>query len=168
MKTLTCECHVELYDHYNSFSEAERQLFAAAKAALHNAYAPYSNFQVAAAVWLSDGSIYQGNNQENAAYPSGLCAERVALFYASAIKPDIAPRGIAVTVNYEHHPDFDQIVSPCGGCRQVIAEYEHKFKQPICIYLLGSGTKVAVIRTMSELLPLLFSGDVLKSFSTPK
>lgn len=166
MQTLICECRVELYDDHSSFSDLEKSLFATTRAALQNAYAPYSNFQVAAAVLLADGSIYQGNNQENAAYPSGLCAERVALFYASAIKPDIPPLGIAITVNYDRHPTFDQVVSPCGGCRQVIAEYEYKFKLPITIYLLGRGEKVAIVRSMNELLPLLFSGDVLKSFST--
>lgn len=165
MKKISYECSVELYDNYAKFSEQEKELFAQARAALQNAYAPYSNFQVAAALLLADGSIYQGNNQENAAYPSGLCAERVALFYASAIKPQVPPVGIAVTVNYDKHPSFDQIVSPCGGCRQVIAEYEYKFKQPINIYLLGKGEKVALIRSVSELLPMLFSGDVLKSFA---
>lgn len=165
MKQISYECNVELHDNHNAFDEQIKELFRATRASLQNAYAPYSNFQVAAALLLSDGTIYQGNNQENAAYPSGLCAERVALFYASAIKPHIAPLAIAVTVNYEKHPSFDQIVSPCGGCRQVLAEYEYKFKQPINIYLLGQGEKVVVIRSVSQLLPMLFSGDVLKSFA---
>lgn len=167
MKTIRFECNVELYETYGGFNEQEKTLFAAAKAALKDAYAPYSNFQVGAAVLLENGEIYKGNNQENAAYPSGLCAERTALFYAMAVRPTVAPKAIAVTVNYEAHPTFDDLVSPCGGCRQVLAEYEYRFKKPIIVYLLGKNERVFVVRSMAQLMPMLFSGDILKAFKTP-
>ena len=164
MQVLKVVAEVEQHPDYTTFSDAERQLFAAAHAACHRAYAPYSDFQVGAAVLLADGQIYEGNNQENAAYPSGLCAERVALFYVSATHPDIPIAAVAVTVNHDRAPDFDDLVSPCGGCRQVIAEYEHKFKQPIKIYLLGRDERVSVIPSMQVLLPFFFSSEVLGKF----
>ncbi len=167
MKIMRLECNVELYDTYSEFTEQEKALFAAAKASLKDAYAPYSNFQVGAAVLLENGEIYKGNNQENAAYPSGLCAERTAMFYAMAIRPTIPPKAIAVTVNYDLHPTFDDIVSPCGGCRQVLAEYEFRFKKPIVVYLLGKQERVFLVRSMAQLMPMLFSGDILKAFKSP-
>ncbi len=164
MITVTLEINVAVHDDYTSFSAQEKTLFAAAKAACDDAYAPYSNFHVGAAVLLENDEIFKGNNQENAAYPSGLCAERVALFYASAVRPNIAIKALAITVDYSN-TDFDEIVSPCGGCRQAIAEYEHKFKQNITIYVLGRNDKVFVIKSMKDLLPFLFSGDILKAFN---
>ena len=154
----------EVHDDYGLFSGVEKKLFRAAKTACNEAYAPYSNFGVGAAVLLDNGLIYKGSNQENAAYPSGLCAERVALYYASANHPNVRMKAIAITVQYQKHNDFDEIVSPCGACRQVMAEYEYKFGQPIKIYLLGRNEKVCVIDSVSNILPFLFSGDILKAF----
>jgi len=168
MKEIKIKSSLKLYEDYSSFNEQEVALFKATKKAVNNAYAPYSRFRVGAAVLLADGSIYEGNNQENAAYPSGLCAERVALFYASSIHPDIAIKAIAVTIDYSNNENFDDIISPCGGCRQVIAEYEHKFSQPITVYLLGRAEKVCVVASMSELLPFYFSGDILRAFTEKK
>ena len=168
MKELKVESSLKFFEDYSSFNEEEIALFHACKKAVEQAYAPYSTFRVGAAVLLEDGSIYEGNNQENAAYPSGLCAERVALFYASAIKPDIAVKAVAVTIDYSNNPDFEDIISPCGGCRQVIAEYEHKFDQAIKIYLLGKENKVCMIDSMKVLLPFYFSGDILRAFTEQK
>lgn len=165
MKELKIESSIKIFEDYSSFNAEEVALFKTCKKAVNQAYAPYSRFRVGAAVLLEDGSIYEGNNQENAAYPSGLCAERVALFYASAIKPDVGIKAIAVTIDYSNNPDFDEIISPCGSCRQVIAEYEHKFKQPISIYLLGKKEKVCLIDSMKTLLPFYFSGDILRAFT---
>lgn len=165
MKELKIESSIKIFEDYSSFNTEEVALFNSCKNAVNQAYAPYSRFRVGAAVLLEDGSIYQGNNQENAAYPSGLCAERVALFYASAIKPDVAIKAVAVTIDYSNNPDFDEIISPCGGCRQVIAEYEHKFNHPISIYLLGKEENVCLIDSMKTLLPFYFSGDILRAFT---
>ena len=153
---------VKVYDNYDSFSSEEVALFKATKAACLNAYAPYSNFFVGAAVLLADGQIWQGNNQENAAYPSGLCAERVALFHASANNPDLEVKAIAIVAKKGNASDFlAQPAPPCGSCRQVIAEYEHKFKNDIKIYLLGENEQAWAFKSMKNLLPLAFSGDFL-------
>ncbi len=161
MKTVKIECTLEMHDNYSAFSEEEVKLFQLAKSACDKAYAPYSNFRVGAAVVLEDGQIFQGNNQENAAYPSGLCAERVALFYAMSMHPNKKATAIAITVDYKSHPQFQDVVAPCGGCRQVIAEYEHKFNNDIKIYLLGREEKVCIVPSMKAMLPLVFTGDML-------
>lgn len=163
MKKVKIEAEFDLHDDYTSFSEAQKQLFQRAKDACLNAYAPYSNFQVGAVVLMRNGNIYEGNNQENAAFPSGLCAERSALYYAAAVNPNVPVDAIAVTVNYAG-TTFADIVSPCGSCRQAIAEYEQKYGSPITIYLLGPDEKVCVVHSIRDLLPLLFSGEVLKEF----
>ena len=171
MEKLKIEITLDVYNTYASFSEEERALFQAAKTACLSAYAPYSRFKVGAAVLMADGSIYPGNNQENAAYPSGLCAERVALFYAGADKPEVPVKAIAVTFHYTENKDddadtttADDIPSPCGACRQVIAEYEHKFQQAIKICLLGKDEKVIVASSMQDLLPLVFSAELLGKY----
>ena len=99
-----------------------------AKSALKTAYAPYSGFFVGASVLLENGEIINGSNQENVAYPSGLCAERVALFYAGARYPDVKVKTIAVSVLSKNFEVTD-VISPCGACRQVMAEYEEKQEQ---------------------------------------
>ncbi len=164
MKEIRIETIVKVYESYDSFSPTEQLLFEKAKKACDNAHAPYSKFHVGAAVLLENGLMFEGNNQENAAYPSGLCAERVALFYAMANYPNTAVKAIAITVDYEN-TDFEEIVSPCGGCRQVIAEYEHKFEQDIVLYLLAPKQKVCVLPSVSSILPLLFNGDILQAFN---
>ena len=164
MKTIQLAVTIEAYDNHQDFTEQEQQLFATARKACLNAHAPYSKFQVGAAVLLADGQVFEGNNQENAAYPSGLCAERVAIFYASATNPNTPVKAIAVTINYDLNPNFDEIVSPCGGCRQVLVEYEHKFGNNITIYMVGKNERVYVVRSMKQLMPMSFSGDVLADF----
>lgn len=123
------------------------------------AYAPYSGFRVGAAVLLSDGTIVGGNNQENAAYPSGLCAERVAMFHANAAYPDTAPVAIAIAATKDGaivpHP-----VPPCGSCRQSLLETEIRHGRPIQV-LLYDGTDVTLISSVHDLLPLSFSGGTL-------
>lgn len=133
----------------------------AAKAA-RRAHAPYSGFNVGAAVLLDDGTIVEGNNQENAAYPSGLCAERVAIFYASATFPEKKIKAIAVTA-YSGIVPVKAPVSPCGACRQVMAEYETKHHSPLRIIMHGETGEVFVTDSVSALLPLMFDKKSLEN-----
>lgn len=148
------------YDVYQNISDLEEKdqcLLEKAKEAMNNAYAPYSKFKVGAAVELDNGIIITGNNQENAAYPSGLCAERTAVFYASSQYPNQKINTIAIIAqNNSVEP-----VSPCGACRQALAEYEYKFKNPIRV-ILGSNGKVYILKSVESLLPLLFDRNNLK------
>ena len=145
---------------YNSIDELNNEdkvLINSAKLAADRAYSPYSKFSVGAAVLLANGEIIQGNNQENAAYPSGLCAERVALFYANSKYPDVAVKAIAITAK-KNNKFNSSPVPPCGSCRQVMLETETRFKTPIKIILFGEN-KIQIINKVSDLLPLDFTAD---------
>jgi cytidine deaminase len=131
-----------------------------ARKAAGGAYAPYSKFRVGAAVLLENGEIVIGNNQENAAYPSGLCAERVALFYANASHPGVAVKAIAISA-IDENGEVHESVTPCGSCRQVMLESEYKFGKPIKIILDGAK-KILVVEGVESLLPLSFKPDSLK------
>jgi cytidine deaminase len=147
----------DVYQSINDLEEKDQFLLEKAKEAMVNAYAPYSKFNVGAALELDNGIIISGNNQENAAYPSGLCAERTAVFYASSQYPHQKITAIAVVAqNNSAEP-----VSPCGACRQALAEYELKFKHPIRV-ILGSSGKVYVLKSVESLLPLMFGQNDLK------
>jgi len=149
------------YESSAEMSEADNRLVECARRAADRAYAPYSGFHVGAAVRLANGVIVEGNNQENAAYPSGLCAERVALFAASANYNGIPIESIAVTAK-SIHKKLETPVSPCGACRQVMTEYENIHNQKIKILLTGETGKVYQLHSVSDLLPLLFSDKDLK------
>ena len=111
-------------------SEIEKKLIEAAKEATKKAYAPYSGFKVGAAVLLENGEIISGNNQENAAYPSGLCAERTTVFFANATFPNQKIEALAVAA--WHKDRFtNEVITPCGGCRQVLLETENRFNAPM-------------------------------------
>jgi cytidine deaminase len=140
---------------YNDLSESEKNLIDQAKMAVARAYAPYSHFQVGAAVLLANGSVVTGNNQENAAYPSGLCAERTALFYANSQYPDAAVKTIAIAA-FTEGKFLEQPITPCGGCRQVILEAQNRYKHPIQIILYGTK-EIYLIDKITDLLPLSFS-----------
>ena len=149
---------------YESTDELDidsKSLIQAAKEATKKAYAPYSNFKVGAALLPDNGEIITGNNQENAAYPSGLCAERVAIFAAFSQYPDAVVKTIAITA---HSDDFiiSAPVSPCGACRQVLAEYEYKAGKDIKLILTGEKGKVWVIESIKSLLPFTFDASNLK------
>lgn len=120
-----------------------------------NAYAPYSRFRVGAAILLDNGKIVLGSNQENAAYPSGLCAERVAIFQAGAIYPNAKIVKLAITAASDTNPTLSPI-PPCGACRQSIAEYEFKQDTPIEIYFMGETGEVYKSDSINNLLPLSF------------
>ncbi len=145
------------YTEYSSINElecADRELLECAIEATSTSYAPYSSFNVGAAVRLSNGEIVSASNQENAAYPSGLCAERTALFYAHAKYPDTAVQAIALAAkqNGELTPG---LVYPCGSCRQVLHESQMRAGTPIRI-IAGSATKVLVLESVNDLLPFAF------------
>jgi len=147
--------------HLSELSEQEQQLVANAKTALKTAYAPYSGFLVGASVLLENGEIINGSNQENVAYPSGLCAERVALFYAGARYPDVKVKTITVSVLSKNFEVTD-VVSPCGACRQVMAEYEDKQEQSIKVILHSPTDEVLIANTVEDLLPFMFKSPLLK------
>ncbi len=147
------------YDSIDELSQNEQILINKSKEAVKNAYAPYSKFSVGAAVLLENGEIITGTNQENAAYPSGMCAERVALFYANSKYPSVPVKGIAVTA-FTNNKFIETPVPPCGSCRQVIVETETRFNTPIKIYLV-STKKITVINDAKSLLPINFDEHFL-------
>ena len=151
------------FDVYNSVSDLSKkdaELLIEAQKMVKSAYAPYSEFHVGAAVLLENGKIVTGNNQENAAYPSSLCAERVALFYAGAQYPNVVVKAIAISVKSKNMV-IKEPLSPCGGCRQVIAEYENKFEKPIRIIMSGEKGQIYIAKSIESLLPLMFTKKYL-------
>lgn len=163
MKDIEIVTKVKACD-YEELSAADRELVDAAKEMTKNSYAPYSRFHVGAAIRMSDGTIVRGSNQENAAYPSGTCAERTACFQASALYPGKKMEKIAIAAwTRLHQPDeasFDDCfqlkpISPCGACRQVLLEYEHLYG-PIEVILYGRE-KTYILPSVASLLPLSFT-----------
>lgn len=150
------------YDSDKALSNDDLELLNAAKAAALNSYAPYSQYQVGAALRLENGEIFTGNNQENAAYPSGLCAERVALYYAQSQFPDLAVESIAITAHTDKFL-IDEAVAPCGSCRQVMSEYEDRHGTPMRVIMGGETGKILVAESMDYLLPIKFTAENLKS-----
>ena len=141
-------------------TETEKKLIEAAKKATEKAYAPYSGFSVGAALLLENGEIVSGNNQENAAYPSGLCAERTTVFYANANFPEEKVIAIAIAAN--HKGSFtEDVITPCGACRQVLLETENRFHSPMKV-LMYSEKGVYVMERIRDLLPLSFGDEMLK------
>ncbi len=140
--------------------ESKLYVFEKAFEARENAYAPYSNFYVGTALLLDNGEIITGNNQENASYPSGLCAERTAIYYAGAQYPKAKVLRMAICAGSKNKVNSTPI-PPCGACRQAIAEYEIKQNEPIEIYFTGETGKVVKSDSLSNLLPLVFDKSVL-------
>ena len=155
--------HRQLALHYheladaNQLTEAERQVWEAARAATNHSYAPYSHFHVGAALLLADGRVWQGTNQENAAYPSGLCAERTALFGLAGSQPGPVPRLVGMAVaGRPAAGDFTPAL-PCGACRQVMLEYEMRQNSPIWLLLPSLAGTVLRFERLADLLPFHFS-----------
>ncbi len=145
------------YQEYNSLDELEpmdRRLADAAIEATSLSYAPYSNFNVGAAVMYEDGEIVKGSNQENAAYPSAMCAERTALFYASSSRPEEPVKGIAIAAR-QNGILTKSPVTPCGACRQVMAQYQTKSGIPMQVILVGSN-KTLKFNKIEDILPFIF------------
>ena len=132
----------------------DRELAGSAIQAMGRAYAPYSHFHVGAAVRMSNGQIVEGANQENAAFPSGLCAERTAMFAASAKYPDKDMRSIALAGGV-HGRLTDQPATPCGACRQVMAQYQTKAGKPVSVIMIGKS-RVWKFEKVDDILPLIF------------
>jgi cytidine deaminase len=151
-----------LFD-YNSSAELEKtyeELINNAKEAAENAYAPYSKFKVGAAVLLENGVIVKGNNQENAAYPSGLCAERVAIFYANAQYPDVTIKAVAISALTSNGFTTEPI-PPCGSCLQVMLESETKSNTAIKVFLYGEN-RITMAEGIKQFLPVNFNKEMLK------
>jgi len=146
---------------FEELSESYKNLMYQSIAAQNNAYAPYSEFKVGAAILLEDSTIFIGNNQENAAYPSGLCAERVAIFACSAQNPNIKIKVIAISANSDKI-DINTVLAPCGSCRQAMYEYELKQNTPIKVLLKGVDNEVVEFLCVEDLLPFVFKCDGLK------
>ncbi len=157
MKNLSLTIDYIEYDSIDELNAEDKSLMQKAQEAANTAYAPYSNFSVGAAVLLENGVIVKGSNQENAAYPSGLCAERVAVFSAAAQNPGVAFKTIAVTAKSSKIA-VENPVGPCGSCRQAISEYEVLYNKPIRFLLMGERGKVLEIKDVKSLLPLRFEG----------
>lgn len=144
---------------YEELSIEEKELVDAAKKATETSYAPYSNFRVGAAVRLKDSTIVCGSNQENAAFPSGICAERTALFYANANHPNQPVIEMAVAA-FNNGSFLSAPIPPCGACRQVILGVEERYKQDIRVLLYGEDG-IYVIHSAKALLPLQFMSDTM-------
>ena len=151
---------ISIYDSMEELAPEDKLLMLEAIAARKNAYAPYSKFRVGAAVKMANNETVIGSNQENASYPSGLCAERVAIFHAGAKFPGVAVKTIAITATSDTY-QVSVPAAPCGNCRQAIFEYEFKQKQPIRILLMGEKGNVIVCRAIEDLLPLGFNSTFL-------
>lgn len=159
MKEYTIQSKVRVYD-WEELPQEDRNLVEAAKDATKGSYAPYSGFCVGAAARLKNGTVVIGSNQENVAYPSGLCAERTTLFAANAQYPDQPVLSLAIAARNQDG-FLSQPITPCGACRQVISGVEQRYNQPIRILLYGTdGTHV--IDNIDALLPLQFADSYLK------
>ena len=143
--------------------EDDKLLIESAKENLANAYAPYSGFHVSASILLENGIIINGTNQENIAYPSGLCAERVALFFAGSNYPNINIKTMAISAKYLDS-DINDVISPCGACRQVMAEYQQKQNTNIRVILHSENNEVLISESVENFLPFIFKFDKLRKF----
>jgi cytidine deaminase len=161
MKIKKITISFEEYDENEKLSPSDSELIDQATMALKGSYAPYSDFHVGAAVLLDNGEIIKGANQENAAYPSSLCAERVALFYANSKYPDATVVSLAITVSTDHFM-CNNPVSPCGSCRQVIADTEKKQNRTIKIIMKGEKGNTRIFDGIENLLPVMFHEEKLK------
>jgi cytidine deaminase len=149
------------FENEGELHASDLELLQKARLAADHAYAPYSNFYVGAALLLKNGKIITGNNQENVAYPSGLCAERVAIYAAGATYPDEPIETIAVTCKSKAF-EVNEPLSPCGACRQAIAEYETRHNSKIRILLAGEKGVIRMVESISDLLPFMFKAEELK------
>lgn len=160
MKDITKSIQIILKEE-NELNESEQRLVNAAKEATYRSYAPYSNFSVGAAVMLENGEIVTGNNQENCAYPSGICAERTTIFYANSRYPNIPLNTLCIAARNPYGEFTKAPISPCGGCRQVILETEHRFGTPIKVMLYGTNG-IYFLKSAMDLLPVGFDSDSLR------
>ena len=160
MKEITITTQFKVFDSTTDLPNDVQDLMEQAVAIRKNAYAPYSKFRVGVALVLDNGKIVVGSNQENAAYPSGLCAERVAIFYAGSMYPDAKVLKMAITAASDTNQTTAPI-PPCGSCRQSIAEYEIRQETPIEIYFMGEIGTIYKSESLKNLLPFMFDKKFL-------
>lgn len=163
MEIIRKESSVKQYEKPEELSAPDQELLRAAREVMESAYAPYSEFLVGCALRLANGLIVKGSNQENMAYPSGLCAERVAIFYAGANYPNIPIVEMAITARAVNYPLSGPIMS-CGACLQSISEYEQRFQQPIRTLLQGDNGPIWLAEAGTKtFLPFQFNVPQLKN-----
>lgn len=159
MKDIKLEINIQ-YCQFDELSEEDQELVSMAREATQNSYAKYSRFYVGAALRLQDGRIVKGANQENAAFPSGLCAERTAIFAAQANDPEQPIIALAIAARNDH--GFTQEpVTPCGSCRQVMLEIEDRYQSPVKILLYGTRG-IYVLKSTRDLMPLCFVDENMR------
>ncbi len=155
IKTLTIQNTFMVYEQLSELPEAIYNLMQSAVKARNVAYSPYSKFNVGTAILMSNGKVVIGANQENAAYPSGLCAERVAIYQAGTLYPEETIVSMAITATSKNHKVSNPI-PPCGACRQTISEYENKQSTPIELYFMGEEGSIMKSDSLAALLPMGF------------
>ena len=161
MKRISLHIEFEEYENADQLPDSDKQLFRHAGNTADMAYAPFSGFMVGTAIRLENGIIITGNNQENVAFPSGLCAERVAFFAAKSKYPEIKILAAAISAKSLSYP-VNHAVTPCGACRQVMAEYEQNQGSKIRIIFPGDKGKIYVVEGVDMILPLMFRFDPMK------
>ena len=160
MKKIQLSTSITLFESVDELPKDVQDLMNEAVKIRDTAYAPYSQFHVGAAFLLENGQVITGNNQENAAYPSGMCAERVAVWKASSEFPDVKIEKIVITASSVNNP-VTEPVAPCGGCRQTLSEYEIKQESKIEIYFMGETGRIIKTDSLHDLLPLAFDKSFL-------
>ena len=160
MHTIDLKTTIKVYDSRNELPSELGNLIEQAYQAARQAYCPYSHFQVGVALELVDGTIIKGNNQENAAYTSGLCAERTAAFYAAANYPDTPMHRMSIVAINPGKP-LTVPISPCGSCRQSLLEFEQKFNHNIELILAAENGPIYVVPSVHDLLPCSFTSEYL-------
>ncbi len=161
-KKLIHNIELTVYSSLDELSSKDKELVLRAREVSKTAYAPYSQFYVGAAIRLASNEIVEGSNQENMAYPSGMCAERVAIYYANSHHSDQKIESIAVTA-FAKKFDVNHPVSPCGACRQSMAEYELKQNQPIRLIMTGESGEIYIAESIETVLPFMFNEIELKN-----
>ncbi len=160
MKEIKIESNFIVYNSINELPDDIKSLMDEAIDAREKAYAPYSKFEVGTAMLLDNGEVVTGNNQENASYPSGLCAERTAIYYAGSKYPNAKILKIAISASSKNQ-ETSTPIPPCGACRQAISEYEEKQNLPIEIYFMGKVGEVVKSDSLVNLLPFVFKKSAL-------
>jgi cytidine deaminase len=160
MRKINIESTFEIYDSIKELEPSAQALLQKAAEARKKAYAPYSKFLVGAALELENGELISGSNQENASYPSGLCAERTAVYYAGAEFPNQKILRMAIVAGSSITPTTKPI-PPCGACRQALSEYEVKQNTPMKLYFMGTSGQIAVSKSVENILPWIFDKTVL-------
>lgn len=155
MKKVELNTQITVYDNIDELHSDDLFLLSSAKEATYKSYAPYSNFNVGCAVLLDNGEIVSGANQENAAYPACICAERVVLSAISSVHPNAKPIKMAI-VAINKNKEVDKPAAPCGECRQVIYEWEKRHEHPISIFMRGETGRIFHVDSVAQLLPLAF------------